>query len=58
MSSTGQPGLPVAKKSKFAQYNLELQEVLIGTPGTGAKSSEQIEKILIQLRQRQIADEQ
>jgi uncharacterized membrane protein YqiK len=45
-------------KSKFAQYNLELQEVLIGTPGTGAKSSEQIEKILIQLRQRQIADEQ
>jgi uncharacterized membrane protein YqiK len=45
-------------KSKFAQYNLELQEVLIGTPGIGAKSGDQIEKILIQLRQRQIADEQ
>src|SRR4051812_20138783 len=45
-------------KSKFSQYNLELQEVLIGTPGIGAKSGDQIEKILIQLRQRQIADEQ
>src|SRR5207247_7889891 len=34
-------------KSKFSQYNLELQEVLIGTPGIGAKSGDQIEKILI-----------
>lgn len=45
-------------KSKFAQYNLELQEVLIGTPAAGATGGEQIERILIQLRQRQIADEQ
>jgi uncharacterized membrane protein YqiK len=45
-------------KSKFAHYNLELQEVLIGTPGVGSNGGEQIEKILIQLRQRQIADEQ
>ena len=43
-------------KGKFAQYNLELQEVLIGTPGAGG--GDQIEKILTQLRQRQIADEQ
>jgi uncharacterized membrane protein YqiK len=43
-------------KGKFAQYNLELQEVLIGTPGSSG--GDQIEKILTQLRQRQIADEQ
>ncbi|MET1026767.1 MAG: SPFH domain-containing protein [Dongiaceae bacterium] len=45
-------------RSKFALYNLELQEVLIGTPGPGLEGGEQIEKILEQLRQRQIADEQ
>jgi uncharacterized membrane protein YqiK len=45
-------------KGKFAQYNLELQEVLIGTPGAGSNGGDQIEKILTQLRQRQIADEQ
>src|SRR5512133_257807 len=44
-------------KEKFAQYNLELQEVLIGTPTSGASGS-QIEQILIQLRSRQIATEQ
>jgi uncharacterized membrane protein YqiK len=45
-------------RAKFAQYNLELQEVLIGTPGAGTSGGAQIEKILEQLRQRQIADEQ
>src|SRR5258706_8892496 len=44
-------------KAKFAQYNLELQEVLIGTPTPG-KGGGQIEQILIQLRSRQIAEEQ
>jgi uncharacterized membrane protein YqiK len=42
-------------KAKFSAYNLELQEVLIGTPsGQGG----QIEQILTQLRSRQIAEEQ
>ena len=44
-------------KTKFALYNLELQEVLIGTPTSGAPGG-QIEQILIQLRSRQIANEQ
>jgi hypothetical protein len=44
-------------KEKFAQYNLELQEVLIGTPTSGGQGG-QIEQILIQLRSRQIATEQ
>src|SRR5262249_54189635 len=44
-------------KDKFAQYNLELQEVLIGTPTSGAPGG-QIEQILLQLRSRQIATEQ
>ena len=44
-------------KAKFAEYNLELQEVLIGTPTAGAPGS-QIETILTQLRSRQIAEEQ
>ncbi|MCE1203493.1 MAG: flotillin family protein [Holophagaceae bacterium] len=47
----------VQMKEKFSQYNLELQEVLIGTPSSGAQGG-QIEQILIQLRSRQIADEQ
>jgi uncharacterized membrane protein YqiK len=47
----------VEMKSKFGAYNLELQEVLIGTP-RAATGSNQIELILQQLRQRQIADEQ
>ncbi len=45
-------------KTKFAVYNLELQEVLIGTPRPSASGDNQIEVILTQLRQRQIADEQ
>lgn len=44
-------------KEKFDQYNLELQEVLIGTPTSGAPGGH-IEQILTQLRSRQIADEQ
>ena len=44
-------------KEKFAEYNLELQEVLIGTPTAGVPGS-QIETILTQLRSRQIAEEQ
>ena len=44
-------------KEKFSQYNLELQEVLIGTPTSGS-ADRQIEQILTQLRARQIAEEQ
>ena len=44
-------------KAKFSVYNLELQEVLIGTPTSGAPGG-QIELILTQLRSRQIATEQ
>jgi len=44
-------------KEKFGQYNLELQEVLIGTPTSG-QGGGQIEQILTQLRSRQIALEQ
>ncbi len=46
----------VEMQSKFAAYNLELQEVLIGTP-RAAEGNDQIEQILQQLRQRQLADE-
>lgn len=44
-------------RGKFELYNLELQEVLIGTPTPG-KGGGQIEQILSQLRSRQIAVEQ
>lgn len=44
-------------RGKFAHYNLELEEVLIGTPETTAEDK-QIELILNQLRSRQIAVEQ
>jgi uncharacterized membrane protein YqiK len=44
-------------KEKFAHYNLELEEVLIGTPATSG-DDKQIEIILNQLRSRQIAVEQ
>jgi uncharacterized membrane protein YqiK len=47
----------VQMKEKFVQYSLELQEVLIGTPTSGAPGG-QIEQILTQLRSRQIANEQ
>ncbi|TMA32326.1 MAG: flotillin family protein [Deltaproteobacteria bacterium] len=48
-------------REKFARYNLELQEVLIGTPTAGPKAGDKtagIESILQQLRSRQIAEEQ
>ncbi|GAA0762799.1 MULTISPECIES: SPFH domain-containing protein [Clostridium] len=44
-------------KGKFDHYNLELEEVLIGTPGS-SKADTNIETILTQLRSRQIAKEQ
>jgi hypothetical protein len=44
-------------KVKFQNYNLELEEVLIGTP-RGAPDDTRIENILTQLRDRQIAREQ
>jgi uncharacterized membrane protein YqiK len=47
----------VQMKEKFEVYNLELQEVLIGTPTSG-EGGGQIEQILVQLRSRQIAEEQ
>jgi uncharacterized membrane protein YqiK len=43
-------------KDKFQKYNLQLEEVLIGTPKTSA-TDVQIENILTQLRERQIAEE-
>ncbi len=48
---------PEEMKAKFAAYSLDLQEVLIGTPKAAA-GDDQIERILAQLRLRQIADEQ
>lgn len=44
-------------KEKFEHYNLQLEEVLIGTPSSPA-GDKAIETILTQLRQRQIAVEQ
>ncbi len=44
-------------KTRFQHYNLELEEVLIGTPASSA-SDHKIEQILEQLRDRQIAHEQ
>lgn len=44
-------------KAKFEHYNLELEEVLIGTPAASA-NDDKIEIILTQLRSRQIALEQ
>ncbi|MGE5777408.1 MAG: flotillin family protein, partial [Chloroflexota bacterium] len=44
-------------KEKFQHYNLELEEVLIGTPSS-PEGDVQIETILTQLRSRQIASEQ
>ncbi len=46
----------IQMKDKFSGYSLELQEVLIGTP-RAAEGNDQIEQILNQLRQRQLADE-
>lgn len=47
----------IEMKAKFSHYNLELEEVLIGTP-TSSKNDSNIEQILTQLRSRQIAKEQ
>lgn len=44
-------------KEKFCHYDLELEEVLIGTP-TSSEGDQRIEEILTQLRARQIAEEQ
>jgi hypothetical protein len=43
-------------RDKFSKYNLQLEEVLIGTP-KAAVGDIQIENILTQLRERQIAEE-
>jgi uncharacterized membrane protein YqiK len=43
-------------REKFARYNLELEEVLIGTPHS-VPGDDKIETILVQLRDRQIAVE-
>jgi uncharacterized membrane protein YqiK len=47
----------VDMRERFEHYNLELQEVLIGTPAS-APNDRAIETILVQLRSRQIAEEQ
>ena len=44
-------------KARFSHYNLELEEVLIGTPAASA-GDKHIAAILEQLRSRQIAEEQ
>jgi uncharacterized membrane protein YqiK len=44
-------------RERFTHYNLELEEVLIGTPNA-APGDKQIETILMQLRSRQVAQEQ
>ena len=43
-------------REKFQKYNLQLEEVLIGTPKAPV-ADVQIENILMQLRERQIAEE-
>lgn len=43
-------------RAKFTGYSLELQEVLIGTPRARG-GNDQIEKVLQQLRERQVAEE-
>ena len=50
----------VEMMERFAAYNLELQEVLIGTPhgSTGNASGARIDTLLNQLRDRQVATEQ
>jgi len=44
-------------KVKFNKYNIDLEEVLIGTP-SGSEKDNKIEVILSQLRDRQVAREQ
>ena len=46
-------------RSKFEHYNLELLEVLIGTPSSSDNEKGQgMEQLLVQLRERQVAVEQ
>jgi uncharacterized membrane protein YqiK len=47
----------IEMRERFARYNLELQEVLIGTPTQG-RGGTKLEDILTQLRSRQVALEQ
>jgi uncharacterized membrane protein YqiK len=47
----------IEMRQKFANYNLNLEEVLIGTP-LAMTGDTKIENILTQLRERQIAEEQ
>lgn len=47
----------VEMRAKFDEYNLEFQEVLIGTPRPGPTDNK-IEQVLDQLRSRQVAKEQ
>jgi uncharacterized membrane protein YqiK len=47
----------IEMKDKFINYNLNLEEVLIGTP-MAVTGDTKIENILTQLRERQIAEEQ
>ena len=44
-------------RERFSAYNLELQEVLIGTPRPSSSDENQIERVLEQLRARQVAEE-
>jgi len=44
-------------RERFNAYNLELQEVLIGTPRPASGDDAQIERVLEQLRARQVAEE-
>lgn len=45
-------------KEKFKLYDLELQEVLIGTPAAASSTDKRIDLILAQLRDRQVALEE
>ena len=47
----------IEMRGRFDRYNLELQEVLIGTPTQG-RGGDKLEEILTQLRSRQVAMEQ
>jgi len=44
-------------RERFTAYNLELQEVLIGTPRPSSSDDNHIERVLEQLRARQVAEE-
>ena len=55
--STIQDQASAEMKEKFKLYDLELQEVLIGTPAA-SQADKRIEQILAQLRDRQVAMEE